>query len=458
MQTETNYHIISDIHGDCIMFIRFLISVYNKITNKHLVLTSKLSSNYIPNRFIFTTNLPKSQSSFSFNEIVFDINKIITINNGIIELTYERFIDILIVALKDNHIILNGDIFDSHIPNAINKLSLFNVNGNNIKMIDDENKKQTITSNCLSKIIEIIIIYQTIKRLMDNNLLTFIIGNHEWNLFTDDKIGAPRNEKVKYKNVLFSKNYVDIALNLIKHNMIRSVNLANLKINNLIVLLRDIVFEGYFEKTFDKFFISHAPNKINVNRYGEIKLKELINKEFDLDLFILKTIIVNRKESFDDRVVRVFGHITVNYYVHNSNYYIDKQISVYEIIKNIVSVINNKRNEMIEKFKEKGKEYKTEMISDIDVINNLKRYIGELIHFHQQIIIKQNGNVLKTSSEKINCILNDEIEIINTDNDKSVIYTAQLFNVMYRLNDEFVFRNNNPMYLFIGKEKEFVKY
>src|SRR5574344_3144035 len=180
IKSKTKY-VISDIHGDLTLFIKFLVGVYNDLSGNNYYIEDKQFQ-------YFKLSDEMTDTVKVNNAIIYDCDNIFKIINNGIQIPYGTFINSLNESLKNNNscIVLNGDTFNNHYQLADKTQPPFDY----LKINKDNNKLTLLNLSLntnkefITKLIEISIIYDSIRLLNDN--LLFIVGNHELYLLAND--------------------------------------------------------------------------------------------------------------------------------------------------------------------------------------------------------------------------------------------------------------------------------
>ena len=369
---KQRYYVTSDIHGDVILFIRFLVGVYNDLngTVRYSVGPSKGFNYY---------NIPNLD--YSDQSVKYDIKNIFCINDKKNQrsVKYDKFIKSLNDLLIDNNtcIILNGDIFDNHIPynetyNTFEWLKNFNKNGNSISLSYDS----TINvgnNESTSKIIEISIIYDIIVLLNKKGNVLFLVGNHELNMlkyynYVSSTIESKRTRQEDYIQYNPETEQYD------EFDLLQSTRGGGVKDKNCILrLLYDFIKTyGYIELYKpNQLHIQHTANDIILNKN---KVDFYLNNLNDIDDKLTVVYDYNKLCVNDQDTYHIYGH-TPNIPLFRCEYnnkptgykyfFIDRQYSIHEIIKNI-----NSNYDLISCY-DKTREYKLNKIYDCEVIRKL---------------------------------------------------------------------------------------
>lgn len=490
---KRRYYVTSDIHGDVILFIRFLVGVYNDLnrTVKYSVGPSTTSVN--PSTTFNYYDIP---GKFDKNKqtLVYDIKNIFCINDEKERpIEYDTFIKSLngLLAANNTCIVLNGDIFDNHLPynekyNNFEWLEIFNKNGNSISLSDGStiniNNKESI-----SKIIEISIIYDIIVLLNKKGNLLFLVGNHELNMLkyyndVSSITGSKRQREGDSQDISNTNKQARIGL-------LQSTKGGGGGVNDEHCILR-LLYEfikqyGYIE--LDKPNKLHIQHAINDIRLSNNKVDFYLN---NLDLLKNKLTWVYKYDKLCKQTYSyyIYGHASNIHLLRceynnkptgNKYYFIDRQYSIHEIIKNInfkynlISCYDVTRNYNIDEcltilnLFETLKELKT-FENKPEIIIKLYCLIYYDFIKYKNIIIKDNyGNQINNKSfdefnkkNKESIILHiNEIYIklmlkqckiyYNCSNDKNLnynMYDALIYSLCHRFEDMFGITNSESEY------------
>lgn len=467
IKSKTKY-VISDIHGDLTLFIKFLVGVYNDLSGNKCYIEDKPFHYFnLSNEMIKTIKVN--------NAIIYECDNIFKIINNDSQILYGTFINSLNESLEKNKscIVLNGDTFNNHYQLADETQSPFdylNINKDNNKL-SFLNLSLNINNEFITKLIEISIIYDSIK-LLNNNLL-FIVGNHELYLLANDSNNNYAiNNCFSVKTILDQQSIgSDGSIKIAKttrHKRNRGVNIKEKTIAikteqikaELIETFLDelqyfILNNGYIEFITDQIHIQHAPNTNNYLGKNECNLNtKLIDILDNFKCVNIIDILKNKVSNVDgynklcnESIYEndIYGH-TPNekilrcdptYTNFNTKFFIDRQYSIYEIIKNIK--INY--DELLKLNKDKQQKLDNRIIKKIEesLTNEINIMIYGLIYYYciqNKFILLDNRKTNKTINNKLINDISDEI-INESINDCKYIYTQLLnrnCNIYYQFN------------------------
>lgn len=472
IKDKKKYYVISDIHGDLSLFVKFLVGVYNDLSfNKCYIEDKPFHYFNLNNEMIKTIETKKA--IIYYCDTFF---KIMDKNQGK-QIIYETFIKNLNDLLKryQSCIVLNGDTFNNHFKlneanqPPFNYLKNFNKYNNKLSYL---NQTPTINNELITKLIEISIIYDSIKLLNDN--LLFIVGNHELYLLSNDNVNkyaignCDRVKKILLQQSICCGNQ-DIKANT---NKTFFNELQDFILNN-----------GYIELVTDQLHIQHAPN-INIylckdksiisttkliyvlyefNKNPDI-IEILMHKMLDVDNYY---VLCNKSIYKND----IYGHTSsekiLRCHTKSENYkttfFIDRQYSIYEIIKNIKYNYNKLlleydiygqpklSYETVKEIKDGISEYPIDKIKG-KLNNEINIMICGLIYYycikHRFILLVDRtetetiiNNNIKTCFYICNRLLERKYNIYyQLANDYTTInmYIAQIFSLCYRFNRMYV--------------------
>lgn len=444
IKSKTKY-VISDIHGDLTLFIKFLVGVYNDLSGNKCYIEDKPFHYFnLSNEMIKTIKVN--------NAIIYECDNIFKIINNDSQILYGTFINSLNESLEKNKscIVLNGDTFNNHYQLADETQSPFdylNINKDNNKL-SFLNLSLNINNEFITKLIEISIIYDSIK-LLNNNLL-FIVGNHELYLLANDS-----NNNYAINNCFSVKTILDQQ----SIGSDGSIKIEQIKTEPIETFLDELQYfilnNGYIEFITDQIHIQHAPNINNYLGKNECnyntKLIDILDEFKCLNIIdILKNKVSNvdgYNKLCNESIYEndIYGH-TPNekilrcdpiYANFNTKFFIDRQYSIYEIIKNIK--INY--DELLKLNKNKQQKLDDFIINEIEerLDNEIIIMIYGLIYYYcikNKFILLDDRTTNKTINDKpINGVSN---AIINKSiNDCKYIYTQLLnrnCNIYYQFN------------------------
>lgn len=475
IKSKTKYYIISDIHGDLILFVKFLIGVYNNLSgNNYYVSNNDVKFQYFKLSDELINDIKVK------NAITYEYDNVFKIYNANINIPYLTFISELNELLKSNNscIVLNGDIFNNHYQLADKTQPPFDY----LKIIKDNNNLKLINSSLnsnnefITKIIEISIIYDSIRLLNDNIL--FIIGNHELYLLANDKVNNYAINNCYRVKEIINKSLIGgdpIVITKPKRNRddnIKEITLIkqqpiNKPSKTFLDEIQDFILERGYIELINKIHIQHAPNTHNYlgNNKCNINTK-LINVLENFKCLNIINILKNKVSEVDgynklcnDSIyeIDIYGH-TPNEkilrcdskYTHsNTKFFIDRQYSIYEIIKNIKIHYNELIKINTNTKQSKLKDYVINNITD-QLID--KKYIdvmicGLIYYYCIQnkfiLLVDKNNKTIANKSIR-NCInmydqlLNRNCNIYYQVIDKLTtynMYIAQIFSLCYRFNN-----------------------
>ena len=515
IKSKTKYYVISDIHGDLTLFIKFLVGVYNDLSGNKYYIEDK-QFQYFELSDEITNNIK------STNSVIYEYDNIFKIMNKDMQIPYVTFINSLNESLKSNNscIVLNGDTFNNHYQLADKTQPPFDY----LKINKDNNKLTFLNLSLntnkefITKLIEISIIYDSIRLLNDN--LLFIVGNHELYLLANNsnnkyainncayveqllkkssnggdppdhskyktkKHKRKANSNLKKVTLAVSQSINKSTEQLTRLNEEKQLQVLNdqSKINSneqltnskdIITFLDElqqfILDNGYIELITDRIHIQHAPNTNNYLGYNNCrfntKLSSILEQFKCLNIIdILKNKVTNVDEinklcndSFYS--LDIYGHTSNEKILRckpkkdrpNTKFFIDRQYSIYEIIKNIELNYNDLRYD--EHGKETDKNISNKIIVQIENELENKQHINVmlcgLIYYYcikNKYILLANKNTNKIIHNisiddciKIyNNLLNRQYDIYyflssNIHFTKINLYIAQIFSLCYRFN------------------------
>lgn len=532
IQFIKKYYVISDIHGDLSLFIKFLVGVYNDLSGNEYYIEDKPFHYFNLSKEIIKTIQTKKA-------IIYDCDtffKIMDKNQGK-QIVYETFIKNLNDLLKryKSCIVLNGDTFNNHFKlNETNQppfdyLKNFNKYSNKLSYL---NQTPAINNELISRLIEISIIYDSIK-ILNSNLL-FIVGNHELYLLAndnnnkyaidnchrvknilvrqlcggDEKIPrhnstiiktatgqqnsnteqqklttdrSKKNQDVSREQIIINKQQNKIDTNKTDTNKTEdTIETLTIDIDmnkTLLIDLQDFILDyGYVELITDKLHIQHAPNTINYLGKNKCNINtKLIDVLCRFKCFNIVDILKNKISNVDvynklcnesiyknniyghtsnEKILRCDSTAHKDYYA--TKFFIDRQYSIYEIIKNI----NINYDELLKLDRNGKQKLSNDIIENIKTILNsdepINNRICGLIYYYciknnfillydrtKETIINKNYSMFHVNQKnaindciKIRNLLLDrncDIYYLNTTNYTTTnMYIAQIFSLCYR--------------------------
>lgn len=347
---KRRYYVTSDIHGDVILFIRFLVGVYNDLngTVKYFVGPPKtvVNPSNLPIAFNYY-NIPNLD--YSSRSVKYEIKNIFCINDETVQrsVEYDTFIESLndLLTAKNTCIVLNGDIFDNHLPhneknNNFEWLKDFNKNDNLISLSSDSTIN-IYNKESISKIIEISIIYDIIVLLNKKGNLLFLVGNHELNMLkyyndVSSITGSKRQRECDSQDILRTNKQARFGL--LQRRGGGGVNDEHCILRLLYEFIKQY---GYIELDKpNKLHIQHAINNIRLsNNKVDFYLNNLDFLKNKLTWVYSYNRLCQQTNSY-----YIYGHASNIHLLRceynnkptgNKYYFIDRQYSIHEIIKNI---------------------------------------------------------------------------------------------------------------------------
>ena len=494
IKSKTKYYVISDIHGDLTLFIKFLVGVYNNLSSNEYYIEDK-QFHY------FKLSDEINNTIKSTNAVIYEYDNIFKIMNKDMQIPYVTFINSLNESLKSNNscIVLNGDTFNNHYQLADKTQPPFDY----LKINKDNNKLTFLNLSLnankefITKLIEISIIYDSIRLLNDN--LLFIVGNHELYLLANDNDNNYAiNNCSRVKTILDQQSIGgDGSVRIHKPKRNRDVNIKEKTIaikqpiktepiNTFLNELQDFILDnGYVELITDKIHIQHAPNTNNYlgkNKCNfNTKLIDVLDK---FKCFNIVDMLKNKVSNVDgynklcgESIYNndIYGHTPnekilrcdIRYKNYHTKFFIDRQYSIYEIIKNIK--INY--DELLKSDKYKQQKLNKRIVNKIEgrLNNEIDIMICGLIYYYcikNKLILLDNRTTNKTINEKtingtsdiiIDKLINDCIDIhrhllnrncdiyyqLNTNSYATTynMYIAQIFSLCYRFNSMYAIKN-----------------
>lgn len=411
-----NINIIGDIHGDIIVLLKFLENlnlIHYEIEYYTINSFNKLNNNLNNNKIYYHFKYDDNNNNSTYNlyyhtqfntDILTSIDKI-NVEFPLI-INYNSYFDLnnnddilpnfcsnrniikiyfnfdIINSLKNNVIVILGDIIDTHYYNNVNKNKL----NNNRFIIDNSPYKLFIYNNDIGCYhILFILKYFYEFNINNNNRLILLYGNHEYNAtIDDDNYIYDKNKYIndeKFRNVIdayiyylispielkeilnnkvniyvyynqkreMRKNYLlnninnfnfIISINkkiLISHNLIYQKILNNLikslKLNNI----NDFVLIQILESIF-KYLLNTKrfhPNFINNNNDIYNKFTLLINDRLNNNNLGINCSLNNDFNSCNN-IIHIIGHIpqyNINYNLYNNYDNINIQLKNYDKYK-----------------------------------------------------------------------------------------------------------------------------
>ena len=463
IKSKTKYYVISDIHGDLTLFIKFLVGVYNNLSSNEYYIEDK-QFHYFKLSDEITNNIK------STNSVIYEYDNIFKIINKDMQIPYVTFINSLNESLKSNNscIVLNGDTFNNHYQLADKTQPPFDY----LKINKDNNKLTLLNLSLntnkefITKLIEISIIYDSIRLLNDN--LLFIVGNHELYLLANDNDNNYAiNNCSRVKTILEQQSIGgDGSVRIHKPKRNRDVNIKEKTIaikqpiktepiNTFLNELQDFILDnGYVELITDQRHIQHAPNTNNYLSKNKCNFNtKLIDVLDKFKCFNIVDMLKNKVSNVDgynklcgESIYNndIYGHTPnekilrcdLRYKNYHTKFFIDRQYSIYEIIKNIK--INY--DELLKSDKYKQQKLSNNTIASIKTRLNSDEHINNMICGLIYYYCIQNKFILLYDRTENKIINNKNYSVIDENeaiNDCIDIYNKLLirhYDIYYQLN------------------------